>query len=78
VTTRSAKLISLNAGPRAPSDLADKLRALADEVDRGHITDFVSVSVENGRYSFLYGASLAESLIMANLLLCECQDRMRK
>ena len=62
---------------KPPSDLALRLHELADAVDAGAVTGFVSARTENGSYEFLYGASLTECLLMATLLQQNCIDRMR-
>jgi hypothetical protein len=63
---------------RAPSDLSQILRDIADQVDRGEITDFVGAYCMNGAYDFLYGASLHSSIVLAAMLQHTCIDRMRR
>lgn len=63
---------------RPPSDLAAVLRDMADRVDAGAITEMLVVRVENGSYEFMYGASLADSIVMASLLLHSCVERMKR
>lgn len=63
---------------RPPSDLADRLRELADQADSGKLTDFVcAYCVENG-YDFVYGASLHGCVVMASMLWQACMDRLRR
>ncbi len=63
---------------RPPSDLAGHLRAMADAVEAGQITDAVIAYVWEGNYSFTYGASKAECIVMSAMLQQNCIDRMRE
>jgi alkanesulfonate monooxygenase SsuD/methylene tetrahydromethanopterin reductase-like flavin-dependent oxidoreductase (luciferase family) len=71
------KVIEGSFGKQAPSDLSQRLRELADEVDEGLITGMIVGFVHEGNYSFLWGASLSESLILAALLQQTSIDNMR-
>lgn len=64
-------------GPQAPKDLSQKLRAIADAVDRGEIVDFVGAYIEGGNYCFLYGSSLQTELILSTLVHANCIQRFR-
>lgn len=63
---------------RPPSDLAEKLREMADMADRGDLTDFVCAYCVSNGYDFVYGSSLHSCLVMAAMLEQNCIDRMRK
>ena len=73
-----SNLVAIDAGPKPPSDLSQRLREYADAVDRGEIVDFVASYVQNGEYRFMYGASLRECLVMATLLQANCVERYRQ
>ena len=55
-------------GKRAPSDLSNVLRSLADDVDAGRVVSLVAAYVDDNEYSFLMAASLQDELVMATLL----------
>lgn len=55
-------------GKQAPSDLAQRLRDLADAVDRGECVELVACYVQDDEYQFLYGASMMNSIGMAAML----------
>ena len=71
------KVIEGSFGKQAPSDLSQRLREMADEVDNGQITSAIIGYVYEGNYNFLWGASLAESIILAALLQQTSIDNMR-
>lgn len=73
-----SNLVALNAGPRAPADLPEKLRALADAVERGECTAAVAASVKGGSFEFIYGASIRDSLELATILQARCIERYRE
>ena len=64
-------------GKQAPEDLSQRLRELADEVDKGYITGMVVAYVGDGEYSFVFGTSLSESIVLSTLLKQSSIDRMR-
>ena len=72
-----SNLFAIDAGPKAPADLSQKLREYADAVDRGEIVDFVGAYVQDGEYRFMYGASIKDCLVMATLLHANCVQRYR-
>jgi hypothetical protein len=51
-----------------PDDFPAVLRALADQVEAGQCTAFVSIAVVNGEYEMLFPSSLTDSLLLAALL----------
>jgi hypothetical protein len=65
-------------GKQVPDDLSQRLRELADEVDKGYITGMVIAYTGDGEYSFMFGTSLSESILLAALMQQESIDRMRK
>lgn len=71
-------IVALNAGPKAADDLAQRLRALADAVDRGEVIDLIAAYTDVGVYAFLYSASLNDSIVMSSMLQANCLDRMRR
>ena len=71
-------IVSLNAGPKPPSDLSKTLRLIADAVDRGEVTDFVGAYTNADTYRFVYGASLIDSLVLVRLLDYECVQRFKR
>ena len=62
---------------RPPSDLAERLRELADQVDAGRLTDAIVAYVSDGNYDFIYGASLHQCIVLSSLLNQNCIDRTR-
>lgn len=64
-------------GKRAPEDLAQRLRELADEVDEGKITGMVVAYVHEDQYQFMFGASLSEAIVLTTLMQQTNIDRMR-
>ena len=62
---------------RPPSDLAAHLREMADLADEGRLTEAVIAYTADGCYSFTYGASLSQCLVLSILLHQNCIDRMR-
>jgi hypothetical protein len=71
-------LLNLVRIKSAPSDLGKTLRALADQADRGELTDFVGTYVANDGYSFVHASSLSQELTMATMLWQRCIDRLRR
>ena len=72
------KVIDGGFGRQAPDDLADELRQLADAVDEGDISGMIIAYVYKGEYSFAFGTSKAESILLAALMQQQSIDRMRK
>jgi hypothetical protein len=72
------KVIDGGFGKHAPDDLSERLREMADEVDEGEITGMIVAYVHKGNYSFMFGTSLSESILLATLMQQESIDRMRK
>ncbi len=71
------KLIEGNFGKQAPSDLSQRLREMADEVDNGQITGVIMGYVYEGDYNFLWGTSLSEAVVLAAMLQQLSIDHMR-
>lgn len=71
-------LVRLNVGPRAPSDLSAQLREIADAIDRGEVTALVASMVRGNEFSFVYGASIRDSLELATILQSRCIERYRE
>ncbi len=71
------RVIEGSFGKQAPSDLSQRLREMADEVDNGKITSAIIGYVYEGNYNFLWGASLSDSIILAALLQQTSIDNMR-
>lgn len=71
----SVEIVRGNFGRRAPADLADQLRKLADLVDQGQLEEMTALYVANGEYQILWAASLESSLAHAALLLKRAADR---
>ncbi len=71
------KVIEGKFGKHAPSDLSQRLREMADAVDEGKITAAVIGYVYEENYHFLWGASLAESILLSALLQQTSIDNMR-
>jgi len=64
-------------GKQVPDDLSQRLRELADEVDKGYITGMVIAYIGDAEYSFVFGTSLSESIVLSTLLHQSSIDRMR-
>lgn len=62
------KVIDGGFGRKAPDNLAQDLRALADAVDRGEVVELVAAYVRQDEHEMLYAASLAQSVFLATLL----------
>lgn len=72
-------LVEAKFGKRAPSDLAQTLRELADRVDRDEITEMIAIYVGGeGDYEFMWGASLFNSVGMSAMLHDDALRRMRR
>jgi hypothetical protein len=55
---------------KAPDDLAEKLRAIADAVDAGEVVDFVAayVSTAESMYRFVPAAPAHDCVVLSSLL----------
>jgi hypothetical protein len=71
------KVIEGGFGNKAPSDLANVLREMADSVERGDITALVAAYVENGEYLFTYGASMSQAVVLSSMLQDQSIQRMK-
>jgi hypothetical protein len=71
------KVIDGGFGKQVPDDLSKRLREMADEVDKGDITGMVVAYICDGDYSFIFGTSLSESIVLSTLLKQSSIDRMR-
>jgi hypothetical protein len=69
------KVIEGQFGKKAPANLSADLRALADAVDRGEITDLTAAYIQNDTYSMLYASSNRTCLELATLLRRSCEDK---
>lgn len=61
-------IIEAKFGKRAPDDLANILRSMADDVDAGRITSAVFAFTKIGHYELNFSASLEDSLVLSTLL----------
>lgn len=73
-----ADLVMLKTGPKAPEDLAKRLREEADAVDRGEITAYVSAFVRDGQYEVAFGASWVDSLVLSTLLQTTAVEKFKE
>lgn len=73
-----SKLVVLNAGPRAPSDLSANLRALADAVDAGSVADVIYAYDDGDALHTGIGTSLRNGLWLATNLHQAIVERMRR
>ena len=71
------KVIEGGFGNRAPSDLANVLREMADAVDRGEITGLVAAYVHNDEYLFTYGTSMSQAVVLSSMLQDQSIQRMK-
>lgn len=71
------KVIEGGFGNRAPSDLADVLREMADAVDRGKITALVAAYVQDDEYLFTYGTSMTQAVVLSSMLQDQSLQRMK-
>lgn len=71
----TTKIVSLNAGPKAPADLSRILRELADLVDRGEITALVAGYTQGNVFQFQHSASIRDGLELSTLLQYRCLKR---
>lgn len=63
---------------RPPSDLAARLRGLADAADRGDLTDMVICYAELDEFGFLLGTSKTQGIAMATMLQAHALEAMRR
>lgn len=71
-------VIETKFGPHAPGGTAEKLRELADAVDRGEATGVLCAYVQDNEYRFsMWGASLRDDLVLATLLHQKAVDQFR-
>jgi len=61
-------LIEAKFGNRAPDDLPQTLRALADAAEKGEVTSMVAAYVQNDSYCFMFGSSLEKAIVLTALL----------
>ena len=73
-----ADIVLLDSGARAPDDLPEKLRALADAVERREVTALVAAYVRVDQFEFLYSASVSNGMELATLLHSRCLERYRR
>ena len=73
-----ADIVLLDSGARAPDDLPEKLRALADAVERREVTALVAAYVCADKFEFLYSASVSNGMELATLLHSRCLERYRR
>lgn len=71
-------LVALKAGPKAPPDLADQFRRLADAIERGEVTAAVVACIKGGEFEFVYGASIRDCLELATIMQARCIERYRE
>ncbi len=64
----------IDAGPRAPADLSERLREIADAVDRGEIVAAV-IATAGKEFEFHFSGSLRECLELATLLQSRSVER---
>lgn len=69
---------NLVAIKRPPSDLAQRLRELADAAEAGALTELVAIYVRDDTYGFVFGASRFNSIGMAAMLQDEAIREMRE
>lgn len=62
---------------KPPSDLAQRLRELADLADEGRVTGATMAYVCDGQYEFLFASSLSDGIVLSTLLQQNCIDRTR-
>ncbi len=59
------------------SGLADTLRGLAEQAERGELTGLVAAIEAPAGFTFVYSSSLHSSVVLASLLWSNCVNRMR-
>lgn len=60
-----------------PSDLAQKLRAMADLAEAGRLTDIVMAYVEDDNFEFRIGTSKLQAIAMASMLHEQTLNHMK-
>jgi hypothetical protein len=63
-------------GKQAPSDLAQRLRELADAADRGELVDMVACYTQSEGIDFLFATSMMNSIALATMLQQRAVQRM--
>ena len=69
---------SLTPIKRPPSDLARKLREMADSADAGRLTDIVTIYVEDDNFEFRIGTSKLQAIAMASMLHEQTLNHMKE
>lgn len=72
------KVIDGGFNKSTPDDLSGELRQMADDVDSGDISGMIVAYIHKGNFSFVFGTSLANSVLLAALLQQQSIDRMRE
>lgn len=62
------EIVTTKFGPKAPDDLPQVLREMADAAERGEITAFVGAVVRKGDFELNFSASIVEGLTLSTLL----------
>lgn len=73
--TAAPTLVALK---RPPSDLAQRLREMAEMAEAGALTELVAIYVQDDTYQFVFGASRFNSIGMAAMLQDEAVRNMRE
>ena len=73
-----SELIQVQFGRRAPGDLPQVLRELADAAERGELTGLVCAYVRDGEYYLNHATSLQEGLVLATLLHQSAVSKFRE
>ena len=73
------RVITATFGPKPPDGLAADLRALADQVDRGEVTECVAMWVDNttSEYTYMWGASVFNAIALSAMLHAQALHNAR-
>lgn len=71
-------VVPITAKPKKiDAELSRTLREIADAVDRGEVVEMVASYIHENEYKFVYGASLADCLVLVSLLQHRCVQRFK-
>ena len=73
------RVIAATFGPKPPAGLAADLRALADQVDRGEVTECIAMWVDNttSEYTYMWGASVFNAIGLSAMLHAQALHNAR-
>ena len=71
------KVIEGSFGKQPPKDIVEQLEGLLEEAKAGRINSIVAAYTLDDEYTFMFGASLTDAIVMTTLLQAFNIHRMR-